>query len=91
MTSAQNLFTKMERKEKPIVPSKPRHLSVSEKAKFFDAVIAEVAETVGGKSIKISASESDIHKPNTKNNFDELTDHNVDVDADEVTTETLIK
>lgn len=65
------MFTKMERKEKPKVPAKPRTLSVAEKARYFDRVLAEVTQVIG---IKSSLSESDIKEADMRTNFAEATD-----------------
>ncbi|KAG4068539.1 hypothetical protein HA402_004880 [Bradysia odoriphaga] len=57
----------MEKKEKPMVPAKPRTLSVVEKARNFERVVAEFADNVGCKSIKVSKSESDINNTDIRN------------------------
>lgn len=75
----------MDRKEKPEVPAKPRNLSVIEKARHFERVVAEVTEVIG---IKISKSETDIKETNMKNNIVESTNgivHIIDDDETDIT------
>lgn len=83
------MFTTMERKEKPKVPAKPRNLSVAEKAKHFERVVAEITDVIG---IKISMSEKDIREANIRNNTTESTDEIVHIVADETDiTEQIMK
>lgn len=95
VASAQKVFTKMEPKEKPKVPAKPRTLSVAEKARNFDRLVAEFAEVIAARPIKISMSESDINKANTKNVFEESTNngtvHIMDADNTDINTDEFIK
>ena len=77
----------MEKKpEKPVVPAKPRTLSVAEKARNFERIVAEVTESVGYKSIKVSRSESDINTADVRNTFETSTNNGTFqvVDADEL-------
>lgn len=75
----------MEKKEKPVVPTKPRTLSVAEKARNFERIVAEVGESVECKSIKISKSESDINYSDMRNTIEISTDGSFQVvDADEI-------
>ncbi|XP_037031453.1 proto-oncogene DBL-like isoform X2 [Bradysia coprophila] len=60
----------MEKKERPIVPAKPRTLSVADKARNFEKVMAELTDSVGCKSIKVSKSESDINNADIRNTIE---------------------
>lgn len=85
----------MERKEKPIVPAKPRNLSVAEKARRFDRVVAEVTQAVQRKPIKICLSESDINETNVRNiiedSMNETVHNNMDADESDIITEQFMK
>lgn len=75
----------MERKDKPKVPAKPRNLSVAEKTRHFERVVAEITDVIG---IKISMSEKDISEANIRNNSTESTDkivHIIDADETDIT------
>lgn len=83
----------MERKEKPIVPAKPRN-SVAEKARRFDRVVAEITQANGSRPIKSSMSKSDIDETNIRNIIEESmsgTVHNMDADETDIITEQFMK
>lgn len=60
----------MERKEKPVVPTKPHSLSVAEKARNFDRVVAEITQATI-RPTRYHKSESEFDKTNIKNDVED--------------------
>ena len=74
----------MEKKERPVVPAKPRTLSVVEKARNFERIVSEVGENGVCKTIKVSKSESDVNNSHMRSTFEISTNDDFQVsDADE--------
>lgn len=84
----------MEKKEKPVVPAKPRTKSVAEKARNFERIVSESTESVRCKSIKVNTSESDRYNADIRNTIKTSINEIfqvVDADGLDITADHLMK